>query len=132
MGAYYNSTNEQESDGGLCDYVTDEELELCQTLPTATTATTATTTTATASNDVTSETSKGVGGEIDIVDVDNVAFEAKKSESSPSKEVLIGGDNNPSRRLVLRLSFRNESLEQIGARRSKYYVYDQLKGYQLL
>ena len=111
MGAYYNSTNEQESDGGLCDYVTDEELELCQTLPTATTATT---TTATASNDATSETPKGVGGEIDIVDVDNVAFEAKKSESSPSKEVLIGGDNNPSRRLVLRLSFRNESLEPIG------------------
>jgi hypothetical protein len=34
--------------------------------------------------------------ELEIVDIDK--FETAKTESSPSKEVLIGGDNNPSRR----------------------------------
>ena len=41
------------------------------------------------------------GGGIDIVDTDN--FEghlpaSTNTETSPHKEVLIGGDNNPSRR----------------------------------
>lgn len=39
------------------------------------------------------ETSKS---DLEIVDTDK--FETANGESSPSKEVLIGGDNNPSRR----------------------------------
>ena len=96
----------QEPDGGVGGYVTDEELELCQTLqPTSQylcslnlflpysfnkhltfSATTATSDSKPESNPA----------ELEIIDTDKL--ETAKTESSPSKEVLIGGDNNPSRR----------------------------------
>jgi hypothetical protein len=101
---------QHESDGGLADYVTDEELELCQTIqPMTSKGVTSYNETSKDSFNETSndrasfdetlanELSKSVG-ELDIVDTDN--FEVPKTESSPHKEVLIGGDNNPSRRFL--------------------------------
>jgi hypothetical protein len=82
----------KESDGGLCDYVTDEELELCQTLQPSTKAAAADAAAAVAAADL-----PRCVGQLDIVDTDE-ALDEGKTESSPHKEVLIGGDNNPSRR----------------------------------
>ena len=77
----------QESDGGLADYVTDEELELCQTIQPTSKVDNST---------VEVDMSKSAES-LHIVDTDK--FEVQNTETSPShKEVLIGGDNNPSRR----------------------------------
>ena len=62
-------------------YVTDEELELCQTIQPAC---------------VTKTMNKPTS--LPNCDEKKATKETLDSATSPSKEVLIGGDNNPSRR----------------------------------
>ena len=75
----------QDGGGG---YVTDEELELCQTLEPATSG---------SSKRIADATFPGLGKKAKAFEAAN-AIEAAEAATSPSKEVLIGGDNNPSRR----------------------------------
>ena len=81
-------------DAGLADYVTDEELELCQTIQPKNKEAGAKTHHDLPSKDVDKLKS---AESLHIVDTDK--FEVENSSTSPShKEVLICGDNNPSRR----------------------------------
>ena len=102
------------SEGG---YVTDEELELCQTLePNKSSASVAAPKmTSKHSNTMAEKKQKVVGSEVtkslpigassgvlataaSVAANKVAAAAAAASATSPSKEVLIGGDNNPSRR----------------------------------
>ena len=94
-------------DGG--GYVTDEELELCQTIePSSNNDRGRRTSTASktlsqpqpASVLQNSDGSKGTNETSSLVfnPPANSATAAAEAATSPSKEVLIGGDNNPSRR----------------------------------
>ena len=87
-------------------YVTDEELELCQTLePSSGSKQTSKVLNSSRSEQVKSEVTKSssIGASVlasamTASTTSEAAALAASAATSPSKEVLIGGDNNPSRR----------------------------------